>query len=102
MNTLTTHQPIRFTTGRGFNVSGTGLFAGGDDELAMYPTKKAAAQVAKRFGWKASDVIFIYTPLFGGYAVAQVLLGLDQVRFLSPSGGWVDVSFVRENIKRGE
>lgn len=101
-NTIKTTTPIRFTVGRGFNVSGSGLFVGGDDQLVMYPTKKMAGEIAKSFGWKKSDLIFVYTPIFAGYAVGQVLSGLGEVRFQSPSGSWVDVPFVREHIKVGE
>lgn len=83
-------QPVKYVVGRGYSLSGTGLF-GHNDRLSMYPTKKAATEFAKRFGWSAQNVVTVFYPLFAGYAVAQHQG--EMIRFLADDGGWVDAPF---------
>lgn len=93
MNTLTqtrpTTQPVKYIPGRGFNVSGAGLFCDGDG-LTMYATKKQAAAFAKKWGWPAKYVCTVFMPLYGGYSVAQLLT--STMRFLKDDGGVLEVA----------
>jgi hypothetical protein len=62
MDTLIEYHP-----GRGYKVNQV-LSAG--DGLMVYATRKMAGDVARMGGWKRSDVVKVWGPLFGGYMPA--------------------------------
>lgn len=76
-------KPAQFVPGRGVNVSGTGLFQNGDG-LTMYATKRMAADFAAKWGWPRKYVCRVHVPLWGGYAVAQLLQ--STIIFLKDDG----------------
>lgn len=60
---------IEYHPGRGYKVSPiTGY--GSDYRVVIYSTKKIAGDVARMAGWKRTDVVKVWGPLFGGYMPA--------------------------------
>src|SRR5688572_13909146 len=63
------YPTIEYRPGRGYNVSQIVSYHS-DFRIAIYATKKMASDIARRGGWKRSDVVKVWTPLYGGYMPA--------------------------------
>lgn len=91
---------IEYHPGRGYKVSAIVSYHS-YFRVAIYTTKKMASDMAYQAGWKRSDVVKVWTPLYGGWMPAYASVnGEGQNTLIFLRTDWLTCEFVVEDMSR--